>query len=65
MLAIMSSVIEAVKEAGPMGAPAGPMYAGMMGFGISLDNFNAMMGALVSLGRLRHDPDSHLYFIAD
>jgi hypothetical protein len=55
--------IDAVKEGGERGAPAGVLYAAVLGT-ISLAQFNQIMAALVKAGRLRKDGD--LYFhVAD
>jgi hypothetical protein len=60
--AIVDVITETVKEVGPQGAPAGPMYAAMMSHGCTLNQFESLMGALVRLGKLRQE--GNLYFIA-
>lgn len=62
ILACASVLHETVVHAGPQGAPAGPMYAAVMGV-LSLGQFQAIMGALVAAGKLRHR--GHVYFAAD
>ena len=57
---IAEAIIESVREAGPMGAPAGPMYAALMSYGFSLDNFEQIMSGLVAAKMLRKS--GHLYF---
>lgn len=42
----MSALFEMIKEAGPEGAPEGPMYAAMMTAGYSLESFQAAMRLL-------------------
>jgi hypothetical protein len=55
------AIIETVRESGSMGAPAGPMYAAMMSYGFSLENFEQIMAGLVAAKMLRKS--GHLYFI--
>jgi hypothetical protein len=57
---VLDAVIEAVESAGTMGAPAGPLYAALMGFGCDLNRFNQIMGALEAAGKIRKSGD--LYF---
>jgi hypothetical protein len=61
--AIANAVTETVKAMGPLGAPAGPMYAAMMASGCSLDQFEQIMAALVRAGKLRKQ--GNLYFVAE
>ncbi len=61
---IVSATVEAVKAAGPHGAPAGVIYAALMHQGCTKNQFDSLMGALVRKGKLTHDPESHLYFLA-
>lgn len=60
---LCDAVVDAVKEAGPQGAPAGPMYAAFMSYGMSLEQFQRMMDMLVNAGRLRKQ--GHLYFYVE
>ena len=62
LLAICDAIIETVKDSGSLGAPAGPMYAALMAQGFSLEQYEAIMGALVKAGKLRKSGD--LYFSA-
>ena len=59
--AVASMFIDAVKEAGDMGAPGGVMYAAVMGK-LSLHQFEQIMGGLVRAGKLRKKGE--LYFAA-
>lgn len=61
---IVSATVDAVKAAGPHGAPAGVIYAALMTQGCSKSQFDSLMGALVRTGKLTHDCEAHLYFIA-
>ncbi len=61
MAAVLLAVIDAVKEAGAMGAPGGVIYAGLMAQGCSLQQYDQIMAALVSAGKLRRRGD--LYFV--
>ena len=58
--AICDAVIDSVKAAGPLGAPAGTLYAALMTHGASLQQFESLMSGLVSIGKLRKQ--GHLYF---
>jgi hypothetical protein len=49
---IAAAVVEAVREAGPMGAPGGHLYAALMAQGCTLSQFESLMGALVRTGKL-------------
>lgn len=60
--ALADSIIEAVKAAGPSGAPAGPLYAALMACGMTLDQFETIMNVLVRVGKLRKS--GLLYFAA-
>lgn len=46
VLALLSTIV----EAGDSGAPSGPMYAGLMGRGVTLDTYNDITGFLQSQG---------------
>ena len=59
--AIASMFIGAVKAAGPMGAPSGPMYAAVMDK-MSLHQYQQIMSGLCRAGKLRAEGD--LYFAA-
>jgi hypothetical protein len=56
---VCGAIVEAVKEAGDLGAPGGVLYAVLQG-SISLAQFEQLMSALVKTGKLRRDGD--LYF---
>lgn len=57
---LVGAIIESVREMGEQGAPAGPLYAALMTVGITLDQFNTIMEALVKRGVLRHS--GHVYY---
>ncbi|HEU0198565.1 MAG TPA: hypothetical protein VFQ88_15305 [Nevskiaceae bacterium] len=57
---ISVAVVEAVDEAGPLGAPGGVLYAAMMQYGSTLQQFESLMGGLVKNGYLRREGE--LYF---
>lgn len=57
-------VLEAVEEAGVMGAPGGPLYAAMMSAGASLQQFQSFMGTLTSKGMLTLD-ETECYHMTD
>ena len=53
---IADAIVDTVREAGPMGAPGGVMYAALMAHGCTLSQFEQLMAGLVSVGRLtKHD----------
>jgi hypothetical protein len=49
-------------NASPQGVPAGPLYMAFATKGFSLDQFEAIMGALVTTGKIRKS--GHQYFPA-
>lgn len=53
LMLVVEAVTEAVKAAGPLGAPGGYLYAAMMTQGCTLRQFESIMDAMVSAGRLR------------
>ena len=53
VLQVANAVIEAVKAAGDQGAPGGVIYAALMAQGCSLEQYEVLMGTLVSVGKLR------------
>jgi hypothetical protein len=56
--------LDAIKEAGrDVGVPGGLLYAAIMDK-ISLAQFEQIMGALVSLGKVRRQGDLY-FFVAD
>jgi len=59
---IVNVILDAAKEAGDNGLPAGPLYAQLMVFGCTLANFETLMSTLVATGKLRKA--GHLYFTA-
>jgi hypothetical protein len=52
LMTVVSAVLEAVKAAGPLGAPGGVLYAALMAQGCTLQQFESLMGAMVRAGRL-------------
>jgi hypothetical protein len=56
---VADAVVEVVAEC-PDGAPAGPMYAAFMQYGMSLDTFEQITDALVQAGKIRKC--GHLFF---
>jgi hypothetical protein len=55
--ALANAITEVVGEAGPLGAPAGVIYAALSAHGFSLAQFQQLMDALVSLGKVRRQGD--------
>lgn len=60
---LVGAIIGAVKDMGPEGAPAGPLYAALMVVGITYEQFTKIMGVLVERGVLRHS--NHLYYYVE
>lgn len=56
---VASAIIEAVESSGHAGAPAGVLYAALMGQGCTLIQFDGIMGGLVQAGFLRKDGDCY------
>lgn len=50
-IALIGAILDAVKAAGPMGAPGGHIYAALMGL-LTFDQYNAIMAELVRQKRL-------------
>jgi hypothetical protein len=59
---ILDAVVDAVKVAGDLGAPGGTIYAALMASGATLEQYQAIMSALVQAGKLTRSGD--LYFVA-
>lgn len=57
---VANAILETVKEMGPQGTPAGPLYAALMTTGMSLEQFESIMNGLVAAKMLRHS--GHLYY---
>lgn len=58
--AICDAIIESVKAGGPLGTPGGTLYAALMAQGCTLQQFEQIMAALVSAGKL--EKRGELYF---
>lgn len=50
---IVHAVVDTVKQAGPLGAPGGVMYAALMAQGCALSQFESLMGGLVRAGKIQ------------
>ena len=61
--ALLATFLDAVKAGGSLGAPAGPLYAAVM-HKLSLSQFESVMGALVSTGKIRKSGNLY-HFVAD
>jgi len=53
LLQIVDVIVEAIKERGPEGTPEGPLYAMLMTFGCTLEQFNMFVEVLVTTGQIR------------
>ena len=56
---ICKAIVETAKEAGPMGAPGGILYAALMAHGCSFSQFQSLMGGLCAMGKLRKSGDCY------
>lgn len=61
ILLLTQAVLETVNETMPSGAPGGPMYAAFMTKGMTLDQFESLMGGMVEAGFL--EKRGQCYFI--
>jgi len=59
---VFDAIVDAVKAAGPIGAPGGVIYAALMAHGCTLTQYQSLMGYLVRKGTLKQD--GHLYHVA-
>ncbi len=59
LLSVVNAILESVQEAGPQGAPSGPMYAAVQGY-LSLDQYTKVMGALEQTGKVTRR--GHVYY---
>ena len=58
---VANAVVESVKEGGTMGVPGGYLYAALMAYGFSLENFESLMAGLVSCKMFRKSGDLYFY----
>lgn len=56
---IADAIVDAVTVAGPAGAPGGVLYAALMNFGCSLDQFESFMAGLIRVGRVEKRGDCY------
>jgi hypothetical protein len=61
---LLEALVEAIKASGPDGIASGHLYAVVMGQ-LSLEDYEACVGALVALRCVRRDPCHLLYFVQD
>lgn len=60
---VVTAILDAIHAAGPSGAPAGVLYAGLMvTIGCTLSEFQSAMGSLERTGLVRRD--GYLYFLS-
>src|SRR3990167_8271599 len=50
---IAGAIVEVVNRAGPMGAPGGVVYAGLMAQGCTLNQFQQIMDGMIGANLLR------------
>jgi hypothetical protein len=59
IIEISRAIVEAVKAAGELGAPAGTLYAALMAAGCTLTQFEGIMGGMTRGGILTKS--GHIY----
>jgi hypothetical protein len=52
LLMISQIILEGVRAAGPLGAPGGHLYADLMIYGCTLEQFESIMRGMVGAGLL-------------
>ena len=57
---IALAVLEAIDEAGPIGAPSGILYAALMGQGCTLQTFKQIMDPMEAIGYVELESDCYL-----
>ena len=57
---VAGAIMETVKDAGPLGAPGGVIYAALSAQGCTLQQYEGIMGGLVRAGMLRRDGDLYI-----
>ena len=62
-MAVALALLDTIKEAGPLGAPSGPMYMAVLqaDIGIDLDQYEALMRAIVRSGLVRREGYVYYY----
>jgi hypothetical protein len=60
LLRLLCSAIKEAVDESPQGLPAGPLYMRLAEYGVTLEMFEAVMGALVTTGKVRKS--GHQYF---
>jgi hypothetical protein len=58
--ALADAIVTTVREAGPLGAPAGVLFAAMSAHGFTKDQYDQFMAALVGAGKLRREGDLYI-----
>lgn len=60
---VCTLIVESVRAGGPQGTPGGTLYAVLMTWGASLEQYEQIMAGLVGAGKLRKSGE--LYFIPE
>lgn len=50
MRRVILAIVQIIEECGPQGTPSGVLYAALMTYGMSLEVFEGIMGAIVRAG---------------
>jgi hypothetical protein len=54
---IANIIEETAREAGALGVPSGVVYAALMGVGINLDTYQALLASMEQAGRIKLSGD--------
>lgn len=57
---VANAITDTIKEAGPLGAPGGVIYAALSAQGCTLQQYEGIMGGLVRAGVIKRDGDLYL-----
>lgn len=62
VLQTVRAIIDAVKEAGPIGIPSGNIYAVLMG-AMTLEQYERLLKLALDSGVIQQDSSHRLYFV--
>jgi hypothetical protein len=60
---VATAIIQTVRDAGPLGAPGGVIFAALSAQGCTLSQYQSLISGLVQAGKLARDGD--LYRVAE